>query len=132
MRVAATIPEKFSALLDANVRKIVEVSGRSSGKSTTNETVAAGLMLRHRSNNIWYCRAEKGDVRPTIYNSFLSTLQFMGIDHLFRTSLSPMEITCLVTGAKCYFGGINGKVANDLNDKGIYAAGQVSCDVYPG
>jgi PBSX family phage terminase large subunit len=115
MRVAATIPEKFSALLDANVRKIVEVSGRSSGKSTTNETVAAGLMLRHRSNNIWYCRAEKGDVRPTIYNSFLSTLQFMGIDHLFRTSLSPMEITCLVTGAKCYFGGINGKVANDLN-----------------
>lgn len=115
MRVSATIPEKFTPLLDPGIRKIIEESGRSSGKSTTNETVAAGLMLQSRLNNIWYCRAEKGDVRPTIYNSFLSTLQYLGIDHLFKTSLSPMEITCLVTGAKCYFGGINGKVANDLN-----------------
>lgn len=59
MKAVATIPEKFASLLDPKIRKIVEVSGRSSGKSTTNETVAAGLMLRHRSNNIWYCRAGK-------------------------------------------------------------------------
>ena len=113
--VKAVVPKPFYPLFDPTVRKIVEESGRSSGKSTTNETAAALAMLASGDNNVWYCRAEKGDVRATIYSSFLSTIQSLGIDHLFKASVSPMEITCIVTGAKCYFSGINGKVAADLN-----------------
>ena len=64
MRVNAVIPAPFSALLDPNVRKVVEESGRSSGKSTTNETLAAILMMQSRANNVWYCRAEKNDGAP--------------------------------------------------------------------
>ena len=55
------IPKPFLPLIMPSVRKVVEESGRSSGKSTTNETVAIGKMLESRKNNIWYCRAEKGD-----------------------------------------------------------------------
>lgn len=109
------IPKPFSPLVDPNVRRIVEESGRSAGKSTTNENVAIALMLSARRNNIWYCRAEKGDIRTSIYNSFIATLNAIGTEDLFTCKLSPMEITCRTTGAKCYFSGINGKTRDDLN-----------------
>ena len=109
------IPKPFAPLLNPRVRRIIEESGRTAGKSTTNESVAASLMLKDRRNNIWYCRAEKGDVRVSIYNSFIATLQSLGVEKYFDCKLSPMEITCKVTGAKCYFGGINGKTRDDLN-----------------
>lgn len=115
MNIRSVIPKPFSPLLDPKVRKIVEESGRSSGKSTTNETVAVGKMFQSRLNNIWYCRAEKGDVRNSIFSSFLATIQAMGVEDYFETKLSPMEITCKPTGAKCYFSGINGKTKDDLN-----------------
>lgn len=113
--VLVDIPPPFAPLLNPSVRKIVEASGRSSGKSTTNECAAALKMLKGRDNNIWYCRAEKSDIRSTIYSSFVATLQTMGVDRYFKTSLSPLEITCLRNGSKCYFSGINGKVVSDLN-----------------
>lgn len=109
------IPKPFSPLLDPKVRRIVEESGRSSGKSTTNETVAIGLMMQSKFNNIWYCRAEKGDVRNSIFNSFLTTVQTMGLEEYFTFRLNPFEVKCKLTGAVCYFGGINGKTKDDLN-----------------
>jgi len=121
----AIIPEPFEPLVNPKVRKIIEESGRSSGKSTTNETVAAGLMMKSRKNNIWYCRAEKGDVRISVFNSFLATLNDMGIEKYFKYKLNPMEITCKLTGAVCYFGGINGKTKDDLNTtKGFVPQGR--------
>lgn len=110
-----TIPKPFAPLLDSDVHKVVEASGRSSGKSTTNETAAILSMLQSSRNNIWYCRAEKTDIRSTIFNSMISTIQDMGLDGFFKISLQPLEITCKRSGAKCYFGGINGKTVDDLN-----------------
>lgn len=109
------IPKPFAPLLNPNVRKVIEESGRTSGKSTTNETVAVGLMMSHRKNNIWYNRAEKGDVRSSIFSSFLATVNSMDLEKYFTFKLNPMEITCTATGAKCYLGGINGKTKDDLN-----------------
>lgn len=60
IQIKGSVPKPFAPLLDPNVRRIIEESGRSSGKSTTNETVAVAKMLQSRRNNIWYCRAEKG------------------------------------------------------------------------
>lgn len=114
MQINAEIPIPFSPLVDKSVRKVVEKSGRSAGKSTTNEVVAIAKMLQSRANNIWYCRAEKSDLRLSVFNSFISTIQMLGLEKMFKTSVSPMEITCLKTGAKCYFSGINGKVQADL------------------
>ncbi len=87
--VKARIPKPFAPLLDPNVRKIIEESGRTAGKSTTNETVAVGLMMAHRSNNIWYCRAEKGDIRTSIFSSFLATVQALGVERYFDFKLNP-------------------------------------------
>lgn len=106
--------QKFSPLLDPGVSEVVEPSGRSSGKSTANEVAAVTLMLQSPENNIWYCRAELGDIRSTVFTSLWSTIQMMGVDKFFKQSLSPMQIRCLTTGAVCYFSGINGKTDDDL------------------
>lgn len=115
MKVELNISPKFYPIFDKETTTIIEQSGRSAGKTTTNDVAAATAMLESYDNNIWYCRAEKSDLRSTIFNSFKANLQAMGVDHLFKESLSPLGFTCLKTGAKCYFSGINGQTDDDLN-----------------
>lgn len=106
--------EKYAPLFDADTGEIVEPSGRVSGKTTSNEIAAISLMVQSKKNNIWYCRAETGDIRSTIFSSMISTIQLMGLEWAFKWSLSPIQITCTLTGAICYFSGINGKTDDDL------------------
>ena len=113
MATTFPIPKPYKPLLDPNVRKIVEESGRSTGKTTTNETVALGLTLQSKYNNVLYMRAEQRDLRD-IFNSTLSTMHSLGIEQHFECKTSPFEITNQVTGAKIYFRGINGKTIDDL------------------
>lgn len=105
---------KYEPLFNACVSEIVEPSGRVSGKTTSNEIAAISLMIQDRRNNIWYCRAETGDIRITVFSSMISTIQLMGLEWAFRWSLSPIQIVCKLTGAICYFSGINGKTDDDL------------------
>lgn len=118
MRIEPIVPAPFSPLVEPaerRARKFVESSGRSSGKSTTNETIAVATMLQSKYNNIWYCRAEANDVRKSIFSSMISTIDFYGLTDYFYFTVNPPEITCKVTGAKCYFGHVNGKTSDDLN-----------------
>ena len=109
-----TVPKEYYPLFDDNITEIVEPSGRCSAKTTSNEIYAVSLMLKSRRNNIWYCRAEKGDIRETVFSSLINTIQLMGLESLFRWSLSPYSVTCTMTGARCYFSGINGKTDDDM------------------
>ena len=108
-----TIPKQYKPLFDDTIDEIVEPSGRCSAKSTSNEIAAINLMLKSKKNNIWYCRAEKGDIRETVFSSLISTIQLMGLEKVFSWSLSPFTIKCK-TGATCYFSGINGKTDDDV------------------
>lgn len=113
--ISPDIPKPFAPLAQGDHRKFVEASGRSSGKSTTNECIAVLLMLASRYNNIWYCRAESGDLRKTVFASTWATIQDLNVEDLFECKLLPLEIRCRKTGARMYFSGINGKTADDLN-----------------
>ena len=120
-----TLPRPYAPLLNPEIREIVEPSGRSSGKTTSNEVAAICKMLDDGRNNIWYCRAETGDIRTTIFTSMVSTIQMMGLDSEFSTSVSPFTIRAKRTGATCYFSGINGKVASDVTQtKGFTPQGR--------
>lgn len=105
---------KFKPLFDSKRRRIVMPSGRTTGKTTTTEQAIALNMLQSKYNNVWYCRAEKGDLRKTIYSSLIATIQAMGLEDRFTYSLSPLQIRAK-TGAICYFSGINGQTESDLN-----------------
>lgn len=107
-------PKQYSPLFDESISEVVEPSGRCSAKTTSNEILAVSLMKQSKYNNVWYCRAEQGDIRTTIFSSMISTIQLMGLEKEFKWSLSPFQITCLTTGAICYFSGINGKTDDDV------------------
>lgn len=109
-----TVPIQYAPLFDDTVTEIVEPSGRCSAKTTSNEILAIALMCAGRRNNVWYCRAEKGDIRETVFSSLIVTIQLMGLDKFFTWSLSPFTVTCTLTGARCYFSGINGKTDDDM------------------
>lgn len=105
---------KFKPLFDGKRRRIVMPSGRTSGKTTTTEQAIVLNLLQSKYNNVWYCRAEKGDIRNTIYSSLIATIQAMGLEDRFYYSLSPLQIRAK-KGAICYFSGINGQTESDLN-----------------
>lgn len=107
------IPKPFKPLLDPNVRKIVEESGRSTGKTTSNETLAIALALQSKYNNTLYMRAEQRDLRD-VFNSMMSTIQSLGVEKYFDSLTSPFKIWCKKTGARIDFRGINGKTDADL------------------
>lgn len=107
-------PKQYSPLFDPQVTEIVEPSGRCTAKTTSNEILAITLMKQSKYNNVWYCRAETGDIRSTIFSSMISTIQLMGLEKEFKWSLSPFLITCVTTGAICSFSGINGKTDDDV------------------
>lgn len=111
---SVTLPKEYSPLLDDTISEVVESSGRCTAKSTSNDIFAILSMLKSKYNNGWYCRAETGDIRETVFSSMISTIQLMGLERLFKWSLSPFVITCVKTGAKCYFSGINGKTVDDV------------------
>ncbi len=106
--------ELYAPLVDATVKEVVEGSGRCTAKSTSNEIVALMLMMLSKFNNIWYCRAERSDIRDTIFSSMISTAQIMGVEKLFTWTLSPLRIKCKKTGAICYFDSVNGKTDDDM------------------
>ena len=109
-----TICRLYAPLAQDHVKEVVEGSGRCTAKSTSNEIIALTLMLQSKFNNIWYCRAEKSDIRDTIFSSMISTAQIMGVERLFSWTLSPLRVKCNKTGAICYFDGINGKTDDDM------------------
>lgn len=113
MTIKFPIPKPFAPLLDPNIRKVVEDSGRITGKSTTNETVAIAKTMQSKYNNTLYMRAEQRDLRD-IFNSTLSTIQALNLDDYFEYKTSPFRIMCKRTGAVIDFRGINGKTADDL------------------
>lgn len=124
INVDLNFPIQYTALFDPDVDEIVEASGRITAKSTSNEIRAIMAMLEDKKNNIWYCRAEKEDIRNKNFASMWSLIEKYSLSQYFINRLNPCEITCLKTGAKCYFSGINGKTADDtLATKGFNPQG---------
>lgn len=117
------IPKEYRALLNPDVRAVVEDSGRTTGKSTTNENLAVKLALENGQNNTLYMRAEGRDLAD-IYNSTVATIQSLEAEDLFDFRLSPYRITCR-TGATIYFRAVNGKTKDDLTaTKGFVPQGR--------
>lgn len=109
-----SVPKQYGPLFDDNASEIVASSGRSSGKNTNVEIYAIREMMKSKYNNVWYCRAEYSDIGDKCFSSMISTIQLMGLENAFSWKVSPYRITCEVSGAKCYFDGINGRTDDDL------------------
>lgn len=121
------LPHQFQIIFRPEIKIIIAETGRSAGKSTTISEIAVLLMMQNRQNNIVCARAEKADLRNSVFSGIIKATQMLGLENEFSISLSPLEITCKRSGAKCYFLGINGKTADDLTaTKGFEPQGKIA------
>lgn len=110
MKLQLEIPKPYIKLVVGDEREIVENSGRSSGKTTTNESVAVLTALR--GGNVWYTCANEGDIDKTIHASLQSTIEHYGLQSKFVYRAKDRAYY-VENGGVIYFGGINGKTIDD-------------------
>lgn len=110
MTIKIEIPKPFAPLVLSDVREFVEVSGRSSGKTTTNESVA--ILTALKGENVWYTCANEGDIDKTIHASMQSTIEHYGLEDKF-TYKAKDRAYYANSGGVIYFGGINGRTIED-------------------
>lgn len=121
------LPYQFQIIFSPEIKIIIAETGRSAGKSTTISEIAVLLMMQNKQNNIVCARAEKADLRNSVFSGIIKAAQMLGLENEFSISLSPLEITCKRSGAKCYFLGINGKTVDDLTTtKGFEPQGKIA------
>jgi len=79
--------------------------GRGSTKSTfISIQIILGLIADPESNAV-ICRRYQNELRDTVYGQMSWTINRMGIDHLFKFQVSPMQIIYIPTGQRIVFKG---------------------------
>ena len=77
--------------------------GRGSTKSTFVSIEILLGMIKDTDANAVVCRRYQNELRDTVYGQFEWSASKMGIAHLFKFQVSPMQIVCLPTGQKIVF-----------------------------
>src|SRR5690554_2487130 len=90
--------------------------GRGSTKSTfISIEILLGLIKDPNANAV-VCRRYQNELRDTVYGQFEWTASKMGITHLFKFQVSPMQIIYIPTGQKIVFKAAdNPKKMNSIN-----------------
>lgn len=79
--------------------------GRGSTKSTfVSEQILLGITQDSEANAV-VCRRYQNELRDTVYGQFEWTIARMGLTHLYKCQVSPMQIIFLPTGQKIVFKG---------------------------
>lgn len=77
--------------------------GRGSTKSSFISLVVILLLIQSPKRNAVVFRKIKTTLRKTVFEQYKWAIQELGLGELFRTTVSPMEITFLPTGQKIMF-----------------------------
>jgi len=77
--------------------------GRGSTKSTFVSIEILLGMIKDTDANAVVCRRYQNELRDTVYGQFEWSASKMGIAHLFKFQVSPMQIVCIPTGQKIVF-----------------------------
>jgi len=104
-QVALSFKTAYEEMLEHKYTHYVLKGGRGSTKSSFAEKMTPILMLKDKNYNAVILRKVAATLRGSVYNGMLWALQELGIKHLFKATVSPMEITLISTGQKIIFRG---------------------------
>ena len=113
MRVSlkSVVPAVFwpahCAVREGRADEIVAKGGRGSGKSSFLSIELVLALLRHPRCHAVVLRKVAGTLRTSVYSQVLWAIGALGLDGLFRCTVSPMECTYLPTGQKILFFGLD-------------------------
>ena len=110
IRLSSLIGPAFSAshaAVKAGATELVESGGRGSGKSSYLSIEFLLQLLQHPHCHGAVLRKVGATLRTSVYAQLRWAADALGLSHLFRFSLSPMEAEYLPTGQKILFLGMD-------------------------
>ena len=93
---------------------------RASKKSKTTGLYYITKMIQHPEANLLVIRKTERTLKDSCYKELKWAMQRLGVEHLWRCNVNPLEMTYTPTGQKIYFRGLDDplKVTSITVDKG--------------
>lgn len=111
IRIDQLIIPKFDGLLfdvlDHGHTHYTLTGGRGSTKSSFIGLVIPLLITQHRDAHAVVFRRYSNTLRDSVYSQISFGITLLGMDHLFKRTVSPMEMTYIPTGQKILFRGLD-------------------------
>lgn len=102
-QIASSFDEAFWDAIEHKYTHYVLKGGRGSTKSSFIAKLIPILMIQSPKYNAVILRKVANTLKNSVYNNMLWAIDELGISHLFRSTVSPMEITYIPTGQKIKF-----------------------------
>ena len=120
IRVSDIVGGGYDSFWNSRKRYRVLRGGKGSKKSTTTALNLICRLLRYPEANILVVRAVMNTHRDSTFAQLKWAQEKLGVSHLFKNNVSPLEMTYLPTGQKILFRGFDDvlKLASTTVEKG--------------
>lgn len=107
INLAQKIGRGYKEFFNSKHRYLVCKGGRGSKKSTTAAQKVIYTLLKYRYTNALIIRKTFNSHKDSTYAQLKWAVKNLGVEHLFKFSLSPLEVTVISTGQKILFRGLD-------------------------
>lgn len=120
LRISTIVGGGYDSFWNSRKRYRVLKGGKGSKKSTTTALNLIFRLLKYPEANILVVRAVMNTHRDSTFAQLKWAQEKLGVAHLFKNNVSPLEMTYIPTGQKILFRGFDDvlKLASTTVDKG--------------
>lgn len=120
VRLSEIVGGGYGSFWNSHKRYRVLRGGKGSKKSTTTALNLIFRLMKYPESNILVVRAVMNTHRDSTFAQLKWAQEKLGVSHLFKNNVSPLEMTYLPTGQKILFRGFDDvlKLASTTVDKG--------------
>lgn len=120
IRLSDVVGGGYEEFWNSRKRYRVLKGGKGSKKSTTTALNLIYRLIKYPESNILVVRAVMNTHRDSTFAQLKWAQEKLGVSHLFRNNVSPLEMTYIPTGQKILFRGFDDvlKLASTTVDKG--------------
>ncbi len=120
IRISDTVGGGYDKFWESKKRYRVVKGGKGSKKSSTTALNLIYRLLKYRESNVLVVRAVMNTHRDSTFAQLKWAQEKLGVAHLFKNTVSPLEMIYLPTGQKIIFRGFDDvlKLASTTVEKG--------------
>ena len=107
IRISETVGVGYDSFWNCKTRYRVLKGGKASKKSTTTALNFIYRLMRYKDSNLLVVRAVMNTHRDSTFAQLKWAQEKLKVSHLWRNTVSPMEMTYLPTGQKILFRGFD-------------------------
>ncbi len=120
IRISDVVGGGYDSFWNSRKRYRVLKGGKGSKKSTTTALNLIFRLMKHKDSNLLVVRAVMNTHRDSTFAQLKWAQEKLGVSHLWRNTVSPLEMVYLPTGQKILFRGFDDvlKLASTTVEKG--------------